>query len=79
MPRTRRLVSLRQAREPFFVGIDLGGTNTKVGVVDDIGRTLSRVVVPQAPLGRFGFELFGQLVGPLYRTRGDVNIRAPPP
>ncbi|MFN5299158.1 MAG: ROK family protein [Planctomycetaceae bacterium] len=28
---------------PFYLGIDVGGTNIKVGVVDDLGHSLSRV------------------------------------
>lgn len=31
---------------PFFVGIDVGGTNIKAGVVDDRGESLSKVSVP---------------------------------
>ena len=38
---TRSLVSSSEAQTPFFVGIDLGGTSVKMGVVDDLGRTLS--------------------------------------
>jgi len=39
-------------RPPFFLGIDLGGTNIKSGVVDDAGRPLSAVSLPtRAELG----------------------------
>ena len=31
---------------PCFLGIDLGGTNIKAGVVDDAGRTVSHVSIP---------------------------------
>lgn len=31
---------------PFYLGIDLGGTNIKAGVVDDQGKPLSRADVP---------------------------------
>lgn len=31
---------------PFFIGIDVGGTNIKVGVVDNAGTSLSRESVP---------------------------------
>src|SRR4051812_37682183 len=31
---------------PFFVGLDVGGTYMKAGVVDDAGVTLSRVSLP---------------------------------
>jgi glucokinase len=33
-------------KRPFFLGIDLGGTNVKAGVVDDTGRPLSSVSLP---------------------------------
>lgn len=32
---------LERAKPPFFVGIDLGGTNIKAGLVDDEGNTLA--------------------------------------
>jgi glucokinase len=39
-------------RPPFYLGIDLGGTNIKSGVVDDLGRTLSFVhIQTEANLG----------------------------
>ena len=38
---TRSFLPLAEAQSPFFVGLDLGGTNIKVGVVDDLGRPLS--------------------------------------
>jgi glucokinase len=31
---------------PFFVGVDVGGTNLKVGVVDNRGASLSKVSIP---------------------------------
>ncbi len=33
------------ARPPYFLGIDLGGTNIKSGVVDDTGRAISSVSI----------------------------------
>lgn len=40
---------------PFFVGIDVGGTNTKIGMVDDLGQTLGYLSIPtleeQGPQG----------------------------
>ena len=35
-----------QPQPPYFIGIDVGGTTIKVGVVDDNGRSLSKCVVP---------------------------------
>ncbi len=46
MPAKSQFISLREAQSPFFVGIDLGGTNIKVGVVDDWGRPLSWLSLP---------------------------------
>jgi glucokinase len=39
-------MSVQDRRPPFFLGIDLGGTNIKSGVVDDDGRPLSAISVP---------------------------------
>ena len=41
MPYTRQFVSLAQSEPPYFVGVDVGGTNIKVGVVDNQGRPMS--------------------------------------
>jgi glucokinase len=46
MAETRQLLSVKQAQAPFFVGIDLGGTNVKLGVVDDQGRTVAYDTMP---------------------------------
>ena len=46
MSQTRSFISLDEAHAPFYVGIDLGGTNVKVGVVDDLGRPLSWLSIP---------------------------------
>jgi len=42
-------ISRHEAQGPFFVGVDLGGTNIKVGVVDDLGRPLSWLTIPTEP------------------------------
>ncbi len=42
----RQFISHKDAQPPFFVGADVGGTNVKVGVVDDLGRSLSWVSIP---------------------------------
>jgi glucokinase len=45
-------MSAGDRRPPFYLGIDLGGTNIKSGVVDDHGRPLSSVSLEtQAELG----------------------------
>ncbi|MFP6691707.1 MAG: ROK family protein [Pirellulales bacterium] len=41
----REFILIDDAQPPFFAGIDLGGTNIKAGLVDDLGRPLSYVTV----------------------------------
>jgi glucokinase len=41
MAEAQKLIPAEKARSPFFAGVDLGGTNIKVGVVDDLGRPVS--------------------------------------
>ena len=40
MTERREPIPSKEAQAPIFVGVDLGGTNIKIGVVDDRGRTL---------------------------------------
>lgn len=49
MPQHRQFIPLGEAQPPFFVGLDLGGTDVKVGVVDDLGRPLSWLTIPTEP------------------------------
>ncbi len=46
MSSTRTTITAAQAQRPLFVGVDLGGTNIKTGLVDDQGRTLAFVSIP---------------------------------
>ncbi len=46
MPDPSDFTTAGNARSPFFVGIDVGGTNIKIGLVDDLGRTLAYLAVP---------------------------------
>ena len=39
------MTDVADRRPPYYLGIDLGGTNIKSGVVDDLGRRLSFVHV----------------------------------
>ncbi len=49
MSELRHFIAAETATPPFFVGIDLGGTNIKFGVVDDLGRPLSWLSIPTEP------------------------------
>lgn len=42
----REFITAKEAQAPFFVGVDLGGTNIKVGIVDDLGRSLTHLSIP---------------------------------
>jgi glucokinase len=49
MTASREIVPKSAATPPFYVGVDLGGTNVKVGVVDDLGQTLAWMSIPTEP------------------------------
>lgn len=40
------LVTVREAQHPLFVGVDVGGTSIKVGIVDNKGRTIAFTSFP---------------------------------
>ena len=46
MPDPIQSIALFEAQLPLFVGIDVGGTNIKLGLVDDLGRSLAFHSVP---------------------------------
>ena len=69
MAHSRQFIPLAQARAPFFVGVDVGGTNIKIGAVDDEGRPLSWTSLPteqergpQDAIGRVG-EALKRVIG----------------
>jgi len=46
------IISLSEATYPLFLGVDVGGTNTKIGLVDNVGNTLGFVsIVTEEPRG----------------------------
>ncbi len=46
MSESRKHILAADAEPPLFAGIDLGGTNIKVGLVDNQGRSLAYVTTP---------------------------------
>ena len=46
MSELRETITFSEAQPPLFVGIDVGGTNIKIGLVDDHGRTLGYKSIP---------------------------------
>jgi glucokinase len=45
MPSEPPMIDLASARRPLFLGFDVGGTNTKLGVVDDLGRPIAKTKI----------------------------------
>jgi glucokinase len=45
MAHSRQTISPGEARAPLFAAVDIGGTNIKLGVVDDLGRTLTHTSI----------------------------------
>jgi glucokinase len=41
MPSAQEIIAVERAQAPFFFGVDVGGTNIKIGLVDDHGQTLA--------------------------------------
>jgi glucokinase len=54
MAEHREPIRAREAQAPFFVGVDLGGTNIKIGVVDDRGQPLVLVDADGRPMADDG-------------------------
>ncbi len=46
MPDSSQFTPVADAQKPFFAGIDVGGTNIKIGLVDDLGRTIAYHTIP---------------------------------
>lgn len=40
MPTSQEIISINRAHAPYYLGVDVGGTNIKIGLVDDQGQTL---------------------------------------
>jgi glucokinase len=68
MPKIHAMISTDQARRPLFIGVDVGGTSIKIGIVDDDGRTISRTQIateeqrgPQDAVARIHAEIETEL------------------
>ena len=46
MPERKSIISLEDAAAPLFFGVDVGGTNIKLGLVDNQGRTVGYHSIP---------------------------------
>ena len=45
MPTEPTMIDVPAAQRPLFLGFDVGGTNIKLGVVDDLGRPLAHTKI----------------------------------
>ncbi len=74
MTMSESFLPLGEARAPFFVGVDLGGTNIKAGVVDDLGRILSWHQTPT--LVEQGPEPGARrIAASIHKAIGDAGLR----
>jgi glucokinase len=46
MPQSDSPILAKDAQPPFYLGLDVGGTNIKIGLVDDVGHTLAYHSMP---------------------------------
>lgn len=67
MPETLETVSAAEALRPLFVGVDVGGTNIKFGLIDDAGRTITRSSI--ATLEERGME---DAIGRMHHAIADL-------
>jgi glucokinase len=63
-----------EATAPFFAGVDLGGTNIKVGLVDDRGRTLAWTTSPTEP-GRGPDDAVRRMGEAVRRLTEEVGLK----
>lgn len=83
-----RWLPIAEARRPLWAGVDLGGTNIKVGLVDDDGRTLAfhteKTLVDEGPgdvCRRMGLAVHAVagLAGAARRDIAGVGLGTPGP
>jgi glucokinase len=75
MPEARSFISVQKSQKPYFAGIDLGGTNIKVGVVDDLGRTLSWLSIPTA-VAKGPEDAARRMGEAVHRAIGEAGLKA---
>ena len=67
------LASLSDAEEPFFAGVDVGGTNIKFGLVDNQGRVLARSQI-RTEAERGPEDAIGRMASELRKLAGDLGV-----
>ncbi len=73
MAHSRQIIPLAEAKRPFFAAVDVGGTNIKIGLVDDLGRPMAYTSMPteeeQGPE-----QAVRRISETLHRTIADVGL-----
>src|SRR3954465_15213767 len=67
-------VTSQAAKHPLFAGIDVGGTSIKLGVVDDLGRSLGKSSVPTHE-ERGPTEAMERTIQELTRLLQTINLK----
>lgn len=72
MPNPNSLLPIEQAKPPYYVGIDVGGTGIKIGIVDDDGRPVAftKIATKQHAGAEDGAKRIGQAVQQLTADAG---------
>lgn len=72
MSESHPLIASDESQPPYFVGIDLGGTNIKLGLLDNLGRSLAYRSIPtETRLGpEEGARRMGEAVPQLIQDAG---------
>ncbi len=69
----QKIFASKDCKPPFFVGIDVGGTNIKIGLVDDEGRTMGFTsIATEEPRGPD--DAMGRVAVALERLLGERGI-----
>ena len=78
MTKNKSSISIDAAAKPLYVGVDVGGTNIKIGLLDDLGQTLAYHTMPteqdkgaEDACGRMA-RVVSQLIDEAGADRADV-------
>ena len=76
MSEARSFIGAGDAQGPFFVGVDVGGTSFKLGVVDDLGRVLARRCRSPTTLPRDRRPACERMAGGVRQAIADAKLDA---
>src|SRR5947207_12064464 len=76
-PRSQRAPRSKETEmSKFYLGLDLGGTNVKAGVVDDTGQILHHVSVPtgSSPRDMAAGKVIARMIDAAHQVMDGSNI-----